>query len=193
MEAPAQPVAWVIAKPHGKEMRQARRVFAAASLAPPGVLRLNVPHLTLELLYPPLPGHDRLIAALVAVARRAAPIRVPALGVVREVTGVVSVELALVPELVGLRQALAESLAQVGATLHPGPLTAWRPHLSVIGKDALANKGWARAEPDASVADYQFAVDSLTLSLPTRVPGRFREFGPYRLGGASLSHTSARR
>ena len=182
MEGPVQPVAWVISKPRGKEMRQARRMFAAVSLAPAGALRLNVPHLTLEILYPPLPDLAKLMAAIAETARDGTPCRVPALGVVRELSGSVSVELALTPELVALRRALADALSRIGASLHSGSTETWRPHLSVVGKEELGNKVWAQAEPDSAVADYQFSVESLTLSLPTRVPGRFREFGAYRLG-----------
>jgi hypothetical protein len=170
-------------------MRRSRRVFAAVSLAPAGVLRLNVPHLTLELLYPPLPDLEGLKAALAEVAQQSHPCRVPALGVVREVSGAISVELALTPELVALRRELADALIRCGAKPHPGPLGGWRPHLSVVGQEELDSKDWAQPEPDPAVAAYRFPVDNLTLSLPTRSPTRFREVGPFWLGVPNESPT----
>ena len=189
MEATGQPVAWIIAKPSGTELRLARRAFVAASHLggefASGELgttvTLNVPHLTIELLYPPLPDIASLCGAIGQVASRHAPCRVPALGVAREDARSVAIELALTAELAALRSEIAGAIRQVGGHPHADPDGTWRPHLSVIGREDLGDKWMERVHPESVLAGFRFAVGSLTLSLPADEPGQFREFGPYRL------------
>lgn len=164
-------------------MRQVRRLFTLVSRGRANRSSICVPHLTLEILYPPLPDLESLKLAIARTAESRPPHQVPAIGVViGEPGGAISIELALTPELAELRGALAAALRQVGAKPHPEPVESWRPHLSVAGREEPGGEGRAVAHGDPAVVGYRFTVDSLCLSLPAETTGQFVEIGPYPLG-----------
>jgi hypothetical protein len=177
-----RPVAWIVSKPDGQQMRGAARVFGTLcrDLADPS--RCNVPHLTIEILYPPLADPNVVEAVLARVAFLARPIAIPARGVIHEADDAISIELTRTPDLVDLRRRLATELRLVGAVTHEGSLDDWRPHLSVLGREHPDLKLWSRIVPHPALAAFSFPVASLVLSFPTEVVGVFREVGPFHLG-----------
>jgi hypothetical protein len=175
-------VAWIISKPDGQHMRGAARVFGTLcrDLADPG--SCNVPHLTIEILYPPLGDLGVVAAALGRVAAQAQPIVVPARGVVQEADDAMSIELTRTTDLLALRRRLSAELHLAGAVTYAGSLDEWRPHLSVLGREQPDLKLWSRIVPHPALATFSFPVESLVLSLPTDQSGVFREVGPFHLG-----------
>ena len=182
-----RPVAWIISKPDGRRMRGAAAVFGelCRDLDDPGMC--NVPHLTVEILYPPLADPADITAALSRVAASAQPIDVPARGVIHEADDALSIELACTADLLALRQRLSAELRLIGAVPYEGRLDDWRPHLSVLGREHPDDKLWSRIVPHSALADFQFPVSSLVLSFPTETAGVFREVGPFHLGRRSRS------
>lgn len=163
-------------------MRGAARVFRelCQNLADPRIC--NVPHLTIEIIYPPVSEPEAIVAALARVAELTQPIVVPARGVIHEAEDALSIELARTPDLLALRQRLSAELRLAGVTTHAGSFDEWRPHLSVVGREHPDLKLWSRVVPHPMLAAFTFPVASLVLSFPTDQSRVFREVGPFHLG-----------
>lgn len=177
----AQSSAWIIAKPGAVGMRRVRRLFTALAWPISGSPWVNNPHLTVEILFDPLPPIGKMREILSRLARSHQAFNVPAVGVVRQVGWSLSIELEKTPELIDLRQTIIDELHHLGAITHPDGSECWRPHLSVIGRQALESPWVPPANPEAMIGDFSFPVSTLSLSLPTDNPKRFHEYGPYRL------------
>jgi hypothetical protein len=176
-------------------MRGAARVFGTLCRGHADPSMCNVPHLTIEILYPPLADPDLVELALSRVAALAKPIDVPARGVVHEADDAISIELSRTPDLLDLRRRLSAELRLAGAITHAGSLEEWRPHLSVLGREHPDLKLWSRIVPHPALEAFSFPVSSLVLSFPTDEAGVFREVGPFHLGRrprAALARAASR-
>lgn len=194
MSQTTQSAAWIIAKPNAAGMRLARRLFTALAWPISGSPWVNSPHLTVEILFDTLPPIGKLREALSRIARMRQAFDVHAVGVVRQVGWSLSIELEKTPELIALRQAITDELRHLGAKTHPDGVEHWRPHLSVIGRQALESPWVPPANPESMINDFSFPVSTLSLSLPTENPKRFHEYGPYRLIDlSSLTSSQPRR
>jgi hypothetical protein len=169
------PAAWIIARPVGDEMARAIGLFGRlVALAATG--RAVSPHLTIELVYAPLPNVERLAESVRDIAAVTDPFAVPAVGVYVQ-SGVLSIHLARVEPLLELRRELAGAVAALEGD--PYPFEDWRPHLSVAPAEPPDQFGLGTL--GKAIAGYAFEVQCLVLSLATGQPDRFVEIGPFPL------------